>query len=129
MAGYFVQAPNTFVDFKHFMGNESPFTLTNPVEAYRMLPYYYYSTSKGYLNAFINYEFRRLTVTQFAFARMTGIRENLFVNYLYNDFNQFHYAEFGYGLNNLFRVFKLEAVTNTINPAFTNWALRIGIAL
>lgn len=126
--GYFLSAPSTFVDYKHFMGNESPFTKTNPVDAYRMLPYYYYSTSSGYVNTFVNYEFRRLALTQLMFMRLTGVKECLFANYLYNDYNQLHYVELGYGLNNLFRIFKAEVVTNNLNDPFTNWALRIGIA-
>jgi hypothetical protein len=126
--GWFIERPTTFVDFKHFMGNESPFTQTNPVEAFRMLPYYYYSTSRGYANVFVNYEFRRLAITQLGFMRLTGVNENLFANYLFTEVNNVHYLEIGYGLNELFRIFKAEVVTNNLNEPFTNWALRIGIA-
>jgi ribosomal protein L19 len=43
----------TFVEYKHFLGNRSPFETNDPVASYRLLPYYDYSTTGAYLNTHI----------------------------------------------------------------------------
>lgn len=116
-----------FIDFVHFKGNESPFVNSNPATQYRMLSYYGNSTADAYASVLLNYEFRKLLLTQLFFVRMTGVKENLFANYLYTSYNDFHYAEFGYTLDNLFRIFRVEVVTNTLDEPFSNWAVRFGV--
>ncbi len=116
-----------FIDFVHFMGNESPFVNSNPATQYRMLPYYQKSTTGEYASVFVNYEFKKLVLTQFFFLRMTGIKENLFANYLWTGNTGTNYFELGYSLDNLFRVLRIEVVTNNLNGPFTNWAIRFGI--
>ena len=116
-----------FIDYAHFMGNQSPLLSLNPVNQYRMLPYYANSTEGAYASVLVNYEFRKLALTQLFFVRMMGVKENLFANYLYTDYNTFNYFELGYGLENIFRVFKIEVVTNNYHGAFNDWAIRFGI--
>jgi hypothetical protein len=115
-----------FIDFVHFAGNESPIVNSNPATQYRMLSYYGQSTSQVYGSVLLNYEFKKLLLTHLFFARMTGLKENLFANYLYTQHNDFHYAEFGYTLDNVFRVLRIEVVTNTLDQPFSNWAIRFG---
>jgi hypothetical protein len=120
--------PTDFVDYNHFMGNESPFVSANPANEFRMLSYYGHSTANKYASVLVNYEFRKLALTQLFFVRMTGLKENLFANYLYTDFDNFNYAEFGYSIDNIFRVLRVEVVTNTLDDPFTNWAVRFGVS-
>ena len=70
-----------FIDYKHFMGNRSPFETNDPVSSFRLLPYYEYSTKEEYLIGHFYYKFRKLLITQFALVRFTGLTENIFINY------------------------------------------------
>jgi hypothetical protein len=119
--------PKNFVDFNHFMGNESPFVKSNPANQFRMLSYYNHSTAGDFASVLMNYEFRKLALTQLFFVRMSGLKENLFVNYLHTGYDDLNYVEMGYSLNNIFRMFRVEVVTNNQNTPFTNWAVRIGL--
>lgn len=117
----------TFIDYKHFMGNRSPFETNNPVASYRLLPYYDYSTSSEYLSGHLHYRFRKFLLTQFALLRMTGLTENVFINYLGTQ-NSGNYTELGYGLDNIFRIFRIEGVLSFQDGVFKEAGLRIGIS-
>ena len=117
----------TFVDYKHFMGNRSPFETNDPVASYRLLPYYDYSTSREYLSGHLHYRFRKFLLTQFALVRMVGLTENVFVNYL-GTHNSGNYTELGYGIDNIFRIFRIEGILSFQDGVFKEAGLRIGIS-
>lgn len=99
-----------FADFKHFPGNQVHVTQGDPTASYRMLPYYQYSTQQHFAGGFLHHQFHKLAFTQIPVVWMLGIKENLFLNYLYTPQAR-HFVEVGYGVNNLLRVFKVEAAT------------------
>lgn len=116
-----------FMDYKHFLGNRTPFVTTDPVGSFRMLDYYTFSTNKEYFSGSLHYQFRKFLITQMPLVRLSGVRENFFVNYLTNDVSK-NYTELGYGINYIFRVFRLEAVTSFYDGKYQDFGVRIGIA-
>ena len=124
---FFGDGPDYFMDFKHFQGNQTPFITSDPVTNYRLLDYYLYSTNSSYFSLFAQYQFRKFLLTRIPILRLAGIREGFFVNYLYNETTP-HYTETGYGINYIFRVIRLEAVTSFIDGKYLDWGIRIGIA-
>jgi len=126
--GHFLNNENVqFPDFKHFKGNRTPFVTTDPVETFRILDYYDYSTDETYFMGHAHYQFRKFLVTQIMEAQLIGLKENIFVNYLESDKSQ-HYTELGYTIENIFRFFRLEFVTSFQNFKYENWGVRIGIS-
>lgn len=117
----------TFVDYKHFLGNRSPFETNDPVASYRLLPYYDYSTNREYFSGHLHYRFRKFLLTQFALVRMTGLTETVFVNYL-GTHNSENYTELGYGIDNIFRFFRIEGILSFQDGEFKEAGLRIGIS-
>jgi len=116
-----------FPDYRHFMGNLSPLTTLDPASGYRLLPSYFYSTTGAYLTGFANFQFRKLLLTQITVLRFAGLKENLFLNYLATD-NSKNYFELGYGLDNIFRFFRIEAVASFQDGKYLDFGLRIGIS-
>jgi hypothetical protein len=126
--GYFFSNSSMyFMDYKHFLGNLTPFLTTDPVTNFRMLDYYSNSTSEYYTSLHAYYQFRKLLVTRIPLVRLTGVRENLTGNYLYTPGGG-HYNEFGYTIDYIFRIFRLEGVTAFQNGKYQGLAFRIGIA-
>jgi hypothetical protein len=126
--GTFLDKDNLyFPHFKHFDGNRTPFTTLDPAKSFRMLDYYLYSTDEAYLTAFANYQFRKLLATQIFEVRLAGLRESVFLNVLETTESN-HYTELGYGLNYIFRIFRLELVTAWEDFRYRDFAVRIGIA-
>jgi len=116
-----------FPDYKHFLGNQTIFSTTDPVGSFRLLDYYAYSTNDPYLNAHAHYQFRKFLVSQIFEVRMLGIKENIFINYLNTDFSQ-NYFEVGYGIDNIARVFRLELISAFQDGKYQDFGVRIGIA-
>lgn len=119
--------PSVFVDYKHFDGNETPFLMEDPVGSYRQLPYYLYSTSDKYVSAQVLYQFRKFLFTQLPVLRMTGVKELAYVSYLATPYSG-NYIEVGYGLDNLFRILRVEASASFIDGTYNSFGIKIGVA-
>lgn len=116
-----------FMDFKHFMGNETPFLLNNPVGSYRLLSYYNYSTADQFFSGISYYRFRKLLLTQLPLLRLTGVKELVFLSYLATPYSN-NYFELGYGIDNLLRVLRIEVAVAFQEGNYLGWGLKIGIA-
>src|SRR5260221_5780990 len=82
-AGKFLNSKSMyFMDYKHFMGNQTPLITTDPAGSFRLLDYYKYSTQDQYFSANIHYHFRKFLVSRIPKARLLGVTENFFANYL-----------------------------------------------
>jgi hypothetical protein len=126
--GVFLKADSLgFMDYKHFLGNRTPFVTTDPVGSFRLMDYYRYSTSDKYFVANLHYQFRKFLVTAIPEVRMFGIRENIFVNYLATPTSK-NYTEVGYTIDGIFRIFRLEAAAAFRDGQYLNYGFRVGIA-
>ena len=116
-----------FMDFRHFMGNETPLLLNNPVGGYRLLSYYNYSTQEQFFSGITYYQFRKFLITQLPILRLTGVKEMAFLSYLATPTAE-NYFEVGYGIDNLFRILRLEAAASFQDYKYNGWGIKIGIA-
>lgn len=116
-----------FMDYKHFPGNQTPFSTTDPVGGFRLLDYYRFSTHDKYFTANVHYHFRKFLVTTIPVVRLAGIRENVFVNYLATPVSQ-NYTELGYSIDGIFRMFRLEAAAAFRDGKYVRSGFRVGIA-
>jgi hypothetical protein len=116
-----------FMDYKHFLGNKTPFVTTDPVGSYRLLDYYAFSTHDKYFTANVHYHLRKFLITRITYVRLAGITENIFVNYLATPTSN-NYTELGYGLDGILRVFRLEFAASFQQGTYLASGFRIGIA-
>ena len=116
-----------FMDYKHFLGNRTPFVTTDPVSSFRLLDYYAFSTQKQYFTTNVHYHWRKFLITRIPYVRLAGITENIFVNYLVTPTSR-NYTEVGYGLDGILRIFRLEAAASFQNGTYQAIGFRIGIA-
>lgn len=127
-AGVFLNSNQiNLVDFKHFPGNQMSLTGIDPVQSYRLLPFYTFSTRQEFVSVYTHYQFRKFLLTQIWEVNLLGIKENVFSNYLYTP-NSDNYFEVGYGLDNIFRLFRIEVVTSFRDGTYDDIGFRIGIA-
>lgn len=116
-----------FPDFQHFGGNRTIFSNFGPASNYRFMDYYKYSTSSSYFSGIVHYQFRKFLLTQLPMLRFSGVRENIFLNYLKTE-NSPHYVELGYSLDNLFRIFRVEFGAGFENGKYLRGGARFGVA-
>ncbi|EAZ81297.1 DUF5686 and carboxypeptidase regulatory-like domain-containing protein [Algoriphagus machipongonensis] len=127
-AGTFLSNKNVyFQDYQHFGGNRTIFSNFGPASNYRFMDYYKYSTNTSYVSGIFHYQFRKFLLTQLPMLRFSGVRENLFFNYLKTE-NSKNYWEVGYSLDNLFRIFRLEIGAGFEDREFLRGGVRMGVA-
>src|SRR5690606_41920613 len=98
-----------------------------PPSIYLFKDYYIYSTNSNYVSEIVHYQFSKFIFTPPPMLRFSGVRENIFFNYLKTD-NSPHYCEVGYSLDNLFRIFRVEMGAGFENTNFLRGGARFGIA-
>jgi hypothetical protein len=116
-----------FMDYHHFDGNRTILSSMRPAGAFRLLDYYEFSTNNAYVSAHTHYQFRKFLLTQLPMLRFTGLKENIFVNYLKTGASQ-HYYELGYSIDNVLRLFRIDLAASFNDTQFKEIAPRIGIA-
>jgi len=127
-AGKFLNSKSMFfMDYKHFTGNMTPFMTTDPVGSFRILDYYKFSTRDKYISVNIHYHFRKFLISRIPKARLFGLTENFFINYLATPSSN-NYTELGYGLNGILRLFRLEFASSFQNGNYVANGFRIGIS-
>ncbi len=130
-AGGFINSTNmTFADFKHFNGNNNMISIGDALTTHRLVGFYdnyvwgaskklidqyFYSTNGSYIDIMTMVGLRKFALTQLIPVRRLGIREELFANYLYTAKNNIHNIEFGYGIDGIARILRVEAVFNYNN--------------
>ncbi len=128
LAGMFLNSKSLyFMDYKHFIGNRTPFVTTDPAGSFRLMDYYRFSTSDKYFATNAHYQFRKFLVTNIPYIRLAGIRENIFVNYLATPTSK-NYTEVGYSIDGILRVFRLEGIMAFRDGKYMDYGFRIGIA-
>ncbi len=116
-----------FMDFAHFPGNRAFVTQIDPVQSYRLLDYYLYSTDSYYVQTFLYHQFRKFLITQLPAARFMGLKESFFANYLLTPQSK-NYSELGYSLGGILKFFRIEIVTNYENFRYQSIGFRVGIS-
>ncbi len=124
---FFNKGGMQFPDFKHFQGNRLEFAPLDVTGGYRLLDYYQNSTQQEYLSVFSHIQFRKFLFTQLPMLRFSGLKENIFVNYLSTPTSG-NYTEVGYGIDNIFRVLRIEFVQSFRNWKASEFGVRIGVA-
>ena len=114
-------------DYKHFNGGLTEIAPLSLTGNYRLLDYYLYSTQEQYISALSHIRFRKFLFTQIPLVRISGVKENLFINYLKTT-NSPHYTEIGYGIDNIFNIFRLEFVQSFEGADPKTFGIRIGVA-
>jgi Family of unknown function (DUF5686) len=124
--GTFLNSKNmTFADFKHFNGNNNMISIGDVLTTHRLVGFYdnyvwgaskklmdqyFYSTNGTYLDIMTVLGLRKFALTRMMGVRKMGLREELFANYLYTANNKVHNIEFGYGIDGIARILRVEAV-------------------
>ena len=116
-----------FMDFQHFDGNRTILSPIRPAGAYRLLDYYQYSTRNSYFSAHTHYQFRKFLLTQIPELSFSGLRENIFFNYLKTDYSP-HYWEIGYTIDQIMQIFRVEFAASFNDLNYREAGVRVGFA-
>lgn len=115
-----------FMDYAHFMGNQTVFTRFTQLSGYAIAPYHLYSTNDEYLSTYVNLELRRFVFSQIPKLRLTGLTESINVNHLITP-SVDNYTEVSYSLSNIFRLFRIDVTGSFVDGQYEDFRVQVGI--
>lgn len=122
---FFNNRAMTFPDFKHFMGNRTIFQLGDQLSNFRMLPYYYYSTGRNFLQGHASFNSPKLLLTQIPLLRLIGLKEYI-QGHMLRTPNTGFYSEQVYGIDGILKILRAEVVTHFDQDLYLGTGFRIG---
>jgi hypothetical protein len=117
-----------FQDYRHFMGSEFFLQWGDPPSQFRMLPYYHYSTAKWFFQAHLVWSLQNFLITRIEPLRLTGISESIQLHYLKVPSIK-NYSELVYGIDNIYRIARVEVIGQFKGAEFQGLGFRIGTSL
>jgi hypothetical protein len=126
-AGTFLNRRNVpFVDFRHFYGNQTLFSLAR-LNALFLLPYYQYSTTESYLEGHYEHHFNGFLFNKIPIFRKLKFQEVLGGHLLITD--AITYAEVTLGIENILKVGRIDFATSFQHDGDINKGIRVRIGL
>ena len=131
--GLFFNAENiSFLDFKHFNGNQTRVGTTGSyLNRFNLLPYYELSTNSDYADVHLEHNFKGYLLNKIPLLNQLNFNMIIGAKSLFTNGNK-PYSEFSIGLDNLgigqFRVFRLDYV-KPYQDGWQSGALIFGIKL
>lgn len=143
-AGTFLgNKPTYFMDFKHYNGNLNLIQAGDMLASHRLVGYYqnftggsnqrlnvnHYanSTAGTYVEGLSFFQFSNLWLKPLLGMKKLYVKEVLIANVNYVQNQKLLYNELGYGLDGVFKIFRLEAIANFINGEFSYIGFRVNI--
>lgn len=131
MGKYFGGKDISYVDKKHFTGNETHLNISNDrLTSFSLLPYYALSTNKSYMETHLEHDFKGFLINKVPLLRQTGWNVVLgYNNAMVSDYKPYHeitvgLSNFGFGKINFFRI---DYVRSYNGSAFAKDGIMLGI--
>jgi hypothetical protein len=129
--GSFLQATKLyFMDYKHFLGNQTLVNTNNYLNSFRLLPYYSYSTNRWYTEIHSEHHFKGFIINKIPFLNKLTVQEIIGLHALYSNTIK-NYYEINFGLERVFKVIRLDYVLsyNTNMPVKHGFTLGLYLVL
>lgn len=128
-AGYFTRNKQMhFSQFAHFNTNQIPVCFKNWHTSFNLLDDYSVSTNKWYTQAHVSYSSPYLCLKFLPWVSNRLWVENIYVSYLATPHLK-NYAEFGYGISQIFFIGNIGVFTGFENGRYSNWGFKMSLNL
>jgi len=117
-----------FMDYKHFNGNQTHIASGDYLNAFKLLPYYQYSTKEWYAEAHAEHHFNGFIFNKIPLLKKTKIQEVVGGHALFND-KADQYYEVNFGIEHLFQVIRIDYVLGYGPGKAFNQGFLIGLGL
>lgn len=125
-AGNFFNAASLpFVDYRHFLGNQTLF-INNQPGSYYLLDYYTFSANSSYVKGHYEHHFNGFFLNGIPLLRKLKLQEVILFNYLYTPVLS-NYFELGVGIEHIFKILRIDFVGAWQRTGGFNKGLRIGV--
>lgn len=111
-AGYYLSNKTMyFIDYTHFNGNQTLLANSEYLQAFKLLPYYNYSTNQKYVEFHAEHHFNGFIFNKIPLLKKTKLQEVVGFHGLFND-KLSPYYELNFAIENIFKVVRVDYVIN-----------------
>ncbi|MCE3225569.1 MAG: hypothetical protein K0S32_120 [Bacteroidetes bacterium] len=112
-----------FMDFKYFLGNQTIFNTSDYLSSFRLLPYYTFSADQWFGEAHAEHHFNGFIINKIPLLKKLKVQEVAGIHFLTSNRLKDYY-EINFGLENLFRVMRIDyvlgyGINNQVRSGFT----------
>ena len=112
-----------FMDFKHFLGNQTILNTNEYLGSYRLLPYYEFSADRWYLESHIEHHFNGFLVNKIPLIKKLRLQEVIGGHLLMNN-RLSKYYEINFGIENILNALRIDyvlsyGINNEVKSGFT----------
>ncbi len=116
----------TFVDYKHFAGNQTSLSQVGKSFKFELLPFYQFSTTKPYLEAHYEHHFNEFIFNKIPLVKKLNLQAVASANYLTTE-TIGNYVELGAGIEHIFKFMRVDYYWAFRNGDFVANGFRIGV--
>ncbi|WP_424963259.1 DUF5686 and carboxypeptidase regulatory-like domain-containing protein [Ekhidna sp.] len=116
----------TFVDFRHFAGNQTSLSQVGKTMKFELLPFYQFSTTKPYFEAHYEHHFNEFIFNKIPLVKKLNLQAVASANFLTNE-TIGNYVEVGAGIEHIFKFMRVDYYWAFRNSDFFGSGLRIGV--
>jgi hypothetical protein len=115
----------SFIDFKHFNGNQV-FMAEFEMDNFYLLNYYLYSTSDSYFQGHYEHHFNGFIFNKIPLMRKLNLQAVAGVHYLHTN-TASNYWELGVGVEHIFKLLRVDFYTSLLDGKFQDNGFKIGL--
>ncbi len=123
---FFTSRPSSFVDFRHFLGNQTLVGM-HYTDGFQLLPYYRYSTNHWWVQGHYEHHWRSWLFNKIPVIKKLKLQEVTGLHVLVTP--DVRYAEAAVGIENIGKVVRLDYVFNVTGQLQKRHGIRIGLLL
>ncbi|MEP0985383.1 DUF5686 and carboxypeptidase regulatory-like domain-containing protein [Ekhidna sp.] len=116
----------TFVDFRHFSGNQTSLSQVGDPLKFELLPFYQFSTTKPFLEAHYEHHFNEFIFNKIPLVKKLNLQAVASANYLTTE-TIGNYVEIGAGIEHIFKFMRVDYYWAFQNSNFFGSGFRIGV--
>ena len=124
--GFLSKSNLTFVDFRHFAGNQTNFSQVGRSLKFELLPFYRFSTSDSFLEAHYEHHFNEFIFNKIPLVKKLNLQAVGSLNYLYTD-TLGNYVEIGAGIEHIFKFMRVDYYWAYRDGNFFDRGFRVGV--
>ena len=126
VGGFLSSKSLSFVDFKHFLGNQTVLNPPNKRHKFELLPFYTYSTGNTYFEAHYEHHFNEFIFNKIPLIRKLNVQMVASANYLTTGVIG-NYFELGAGIEHIFKFMRIDYWWAFRDSSFVSNGFRIGV--
>ena len=116
----------TFVDYRHFAGNQTSLSQVGKSFKFELLPFYQFSTQDRFLEGHVEHHFNEFIFNKLPLVKKLNLQAVASANYL-NTPTLGNYVELGVGIEHIFKFMRLDYYWAYRDDNFFGRGFRVGV--